>query len=113
MTPSASDSTRYWKATAEDLQVRLVAAGDALDARQAEIQGLRVALDSQRVATARFRASYEGERTRGDSLASILHRMPVGCWKFLGLFPMPKVGPQYGVIGRRLDFGVTIPLGCG
>lgn len=106
------DSLRYFKAVAEEGQLRLLAASQALDARSAEVQSLRAALDSQTAATARFRAAYDGERGRADSLASVLRKMPISCRKLLGVFPMPRVGPQVGVIGRQLDFGVTIPLGC-
>lgn len=106
------DSLRYFQAVAEDGQIRLLAASQALDVRSAEVQSLRAALDSQTAATAHFRAAYSGERDRADSLAVVLRKMPVGCRKLLGVFPMPRVGPQVGVIGRQLDFGVTIPLNC-
>lgn len=102
-----SDSVRYWR------ERTTVAEEDARLAH-AEASALRVALDSQKVATARLRVAYEGEQARGDSLAAVLSRAPDPCPKvpLLGI-PLPKFGPA-GVLTRNgFDVGLAavIPLG--
>lgn len=111
---TASDSVRYWRGVAETLQVDLWTASQSLEARTAEASGLRVALDSQKVATARFRAAYEGEQRRADLLEKTLRRAPTGCPKvpLLGI-PVPRVGAGYAVTtnGSGPAVAVIVPLG--
>lgn len=109
---TASDSARYWRATAEGLQVRLWAAGEALTAREAEVDDIRAALDSQKVATAKFKGAYEGERDRANGLEVALRKMPTGCRKLLGI-PMPRFGPGVAVTRRGVEPALAgvIPLG--
>lgn len=107
------DSLRFWEATSQDLTTRLLAASQALDARGVQVGDLLVALDSQRVATARFRASYEASAARAQTLEAALRTMPTGCRKFMSV-PIPRVGvgaalTQHGIAPA---LALIIPLGC-
>lgn len=105
------DSIRFWRDSAGVAQEGYVQALGALEARQREAVALREALSAQEAVAASLRLAYTQEKFRGDGLADALRKQPRGCPRFLGLFPMPRVGPSYGVL-HGLDFAVTVPLGC-
>lgn len=80
-----------------------------------EAQTLRGALDSAQAAIVRLRATSRILEARGDSLASLLTRLPSRCPKIpiLGI-SVPKVGIGYAVTPRGAGpaVAVIIPLGC-
>lgn len=106
------DSLRFWRDSAQKAQGTSEAALRLAETLQGSLDTLTVAFEAQREAANRFRLAYETEKSRADGLAQTLRKMPSACPKVLGLFPRPRIGPQFGVIGRQLDFGVQIPLGC-
>lgn len=105
------DSIRFWQDSAGVAQEGYLGALGALEARQQEVGALREALIAQEAVSASLRLAYTQEKSRGDGLANALRKQPRGCAKLLGLFPVPRVGPSYGVL-HGLDFAVMVPLGC-
>lgn len=109
---TTSDSLRYWRDSAGKAHETAQIALGLAETLQGSLDTLSVAFQAQREAADRFRVAYTTEKDRADGLEKALRAMPLPCRKVLGLFPVPRVGPQFGVIGRQLDFGIQVPLGC-
>lgn len=108
------DSLRYALQVGDTLSNRLHDALLGLQTARGALDSLRVALDSQKQATASLRGAFEGERDRADGLANLLKKTP-SCHKIplLGI-SLPKVGIGYALTthGVAPAVAVIIPLGC-